>query len=67
MKDKILEVSFDDLKPLQHDNPRSKSSIRHCKKLHLGIVIVHGKPHGMVHDKILHNQGIIRDLRDQLH
>ena len=27
-------------------------------------IIEHGKPHGMVHDKILYNQGIIRDLRD---
>jgi len=63
-KDQILEVSFDDFKPLQHNNPRSKSSFDHRKKLHVGIVIEYDKPHGMVCDKILHDQGIIRDLRD---
>jgi len=63
-KNYILKVSFDDFTPLQHDNPRNKSSFRHHKKLHFRIVIEHGKPHGVVHDKNFHNQGIIWDLRD---
>ena len=33
-----------------------------CKKLHLGILIEHGKTHEMVHDKILYNHCIIRDM-----
>jgi len=63
-KNQILKVYFDDFKALQHDNLKSKSSFCNHKKFHLGIVIEHGKPHGMVHDKILYDQDIIQDLDD---
>ena len=43
-KNQILEVSFGDFNPLQHNNSRRKSSLGHRKKLHLGIVIEHDKP-----------------------
>jgi len=61
-----LEVSFNDFKCLQHDNLRSKFSFGNRKKVHLGIVIEHGKPHRMVYDKILYDQSIIRDLGDPI-
>ena len=63
-KNQILKVSFDDFKPLQHDNLKSKSSFCNRKKLHLAIVIEYDKPHEMVHVKILYDQDIIRDFED---